>query len=114
MKKFVLHLEDSSDEKLHSALCMLHNFDIQAHTEDYHAVLLITGQAVKHFTTDAPEHDEILSLLTNRKISVKLCRNALSHQQISEKDISDDFAVVPAGIYELVSLQNNGYAYIKC
>ena len=42
-----------------------------------------------------------------------MCNNALTAHQIRKEDLIDVYEIVPAGILEIVNLQQKGFAYIK-
>lgn len=71
--------------------------------------LLVNGEAItllKH-----GNNDKISRLIPS--VNVVACNNAMIAHQISEEDLVEGVNVVPAGVYELVKKQNEGYAYIK-
>ena len=43
----------------------------------------------------------------------KACRNALAKFGVSAEDLIPGCRIVPAGVVELIVLQQDGYAYIK-
>ncbi len=71
-------------------------------------ILLVNGPAIKGYF--APEQADFIAAS-----SVKLwaCRNALRGNHLAEAALAPKITVVPAGVYALVELQNQGYSYIK-
>ncbi len=113
MKKLVLHLQQEQPEAVSGALRMISNFTDMASAGQYQAVLLVTGAAVKQFQSGSPLFDAIIQLANKAQVTIKLCHNALRQHDIDEKSLNSKFEIVPAGIYELVCLQQAGYAYVK-
>lgn len=54
-----------------------------------------------------------LESLSDRNITIAVCRNALRSHRIEEKTLPAFIKVVPAGITELLLQQANGFFYIK-
>ena len=46
-------------------------------------------------------------------LKIRLCRNALNDNNLTEADLWPGIEVVPAGLVEIVRLQQAGFAYIK-
>jgi intracellular sulfur oxidation DsrE/DsrF family protein len=51
--------------------------------------------------------------LANRGVQFKACRNTLTFLKIPESRLVLEATVVPAGVYELIRLQSEGWYYIK-
>lgn len=57
---------------------------------------------------------EKMRALIDQGVSFAMCNNTLQEQNLdAERDLAIPMAVVPAGVAELVRLQQEGYAYIK-
>lgn len=79
----------------------------------YDVVMLFNGPAVQLLRRGhCPEQDRVLELLL-RRVVFKVCRNALGAFGLAAEEMLDGCVVVPAGIVELITLQHDGYAYIK-
>lgn len=113
MNKLVLHVQYDPTETVEGALRMIGHFLDIAAAEDYSVVLVATGAAVRQFMNGAPLVEEIIKTAQKPHVKIKLCRNALKQNQMDEKDVCRCCDIVPAGVYELVRLQNAGYAYVK-
>lgn len=74
--------------------------------------LVANAAAVKLFTRDCPKASRIAEL-ASRGVRFKLCANALRSQNLQETDLLESCTVVPAGMVELVRLQDAGFAYVK-
>ena len=51
--------------------------------------------------------------LMEKGLKIRLCRNALNDNNLTEADLWPGVEVVPAGLVEIVRLQQAGFAYIK-
>lgn len=79
----------------------------------YDVVMLFNGPAVQLLRrVQCPEQDRVLEL-QRRRVAFKVCRNALGAFGLAEEEVVAGCVVVPAGIVELITLQHDGYAYIK-
>lgn len=59
------------------------------------------------------EYEEPIRELWDKGVTFSSCRNAMNAHQIQGEALLDAVQVVPAGVYQLVTLQEAGYAYIK-
>ena len=48
-----------------------------------------------------------------RGLKLRLCKNALDANKMTAADLWPGCEVVPAGLVEIVELQNKGFAYIR-
>jgi intracellular sulfur oxidation DsrE/DsrF family protein len=61
-----------------------------------------------------PDMVERMNKLIEQGVVFKMCRNTLNERNLdADKDLAIAMTVVPAGVAELVKLQQEGYAYIK-
>lgn len=74
--------------------------------------LVANAAAVKLFTKDCPKADRVNELAA-KGVAFKLCANALRAQQLQKEDMLAACIIVPAGVVELVRLQDAGHAYVK-
>ena len=51
--------------------------------------------------------------LMARGLKLRLCKNALDANKMTAADLWPGCEVVPAGLVEIVELQNKGFAYIR-
>ncbi len=112
-RKLVLHLSNGDSAALQGALRMLVHFAQQAENEKFASVLLVTGDAVAWFKSPSPAAPEIARTRQQSGCSIAICANALAAKLIGQSELMDGLTVVPAGVYELVRLQESGFAYVK-
>jgi intracellular sulfur oxidation DsrE/DsrF family protein len=76
--------------------------------------VLANGQAVKLFEkVSASPSAARISELQAKGVGFLLCNNSLSGLAIKPEDLVEGCEVVPAGIVELIRLQQQGFAYVK-
>ncbi len=76
--------------------------------------LLANGSAVKLFTKEhSLPYAVTVEKLFESGVRFLLCNNSLHNFNIDKSDLMKPCQVIPAGIVELIRLQNDGYAYIK-
>lgn len=107
----VFHVDLDDAKILMLALSNIHNFYNAPQSKGAEIVLLGNGPAVKLFSKgNVPEE---LAGLQAKGLSVRLCQNAINKFELTADLLEDGIAIVPAGIVELIDLQNKGFAYIK-
>ena len=57
--------------------------------------------------------NDVASLATNKNVAFKVCAIALANQKIDKSQLLTGVQIVPDGIYEIVSKQQEGWGYIK-
>lgn len=71
--------------------------------------VLANGPAVREYLEDNKD----LIQLMERGVLFMACNNSMKVYEIDPKDIDSRIKIVPVGVVELVSSQNDGYRYIK-
>lgn len=79
------------------------------------AEIVVNGEAVTGLVRRCIEEPLYKSMkkLTDGKVRIAACQNALKAHQLSKEELCDFVTVVPAGVIELAKKQEEGYAYIK-
>jgi intracellular sulfur oxidation DsrE/DsrF family protein len=71
----------------------------------------------KGFELVMPERSKVLegvrSALKKSNIAFRVCAMALKHNKIETNQLEPGVQTVPDGVYEIVSKQHEGWAYIK-
>lgn len=76
--------------------------------------VVLYGQSLDMVRSDRSTVAPALSqLLQNKNVAVKVCAVAMKHHNISASQLLPGVAVVPDGIYEIISRQKDGWGYIK-
>jgi intracellular sulfur oxidation DsrE/DsrF family protein len=61
----------------------------------------------------SPQPEAIKKLMAMKDVSFKVCEIAMKAHNVEKSQLLPDVQTVPDGIYELVSKQHEGWAYIK-
>jgi len=59
------------------------------------------------------QESNVARLLTDKDISFKVCAIAMKRTNISKEQLIPGVEIVPDGIYEIISKQQEGWGYIK-
>ena len=112
--KVVMHLDWDQMDVLEMGLGNIRNLlkDIPAQEADVRFVA--NGKAVALFRKDRfGEHQAVIRELSAQGVHFCLCRIALGKQNIGPADLVAGCEIIPAGMVELIRLQQEGFAYIK-
>ena len=110
--KACFHVDLNDPNRFRLALSNVANF-LNA-VPDGEAVVVVNGPAVNLLKQgDDNESSSFVSDLRERGVVFRVCSNALNAFAIQPEDLLPGFEIIPAGIVELVDLQNDGFAYIK-
>ncbi|ACS81443.1 DsrE family protein [Maridesulfovibrio salexigens] len=74
--------------------------------------LVVNGPGAK-LMVKSGEYTEQLREISQLGAAIKVCNNALHHFNIDPEQLCPECVVVPAGIVEIVELQNKGFSYVK-
>lgn len=112
--KVVLHLDEDREDRLKVALANVRNLLAAAAPRPCEIEVLANSAAVRLFLTErSGEYAASIVELADRGVRFALCGNALRSAGIAPASLLPTCEVVPAGILELVELQDAGYAYVK-
>ena len=108
--KAVFHVDLFEDKYINIAESNINNF-LKA-VDKAKAVLLFNGPGARFCRADHGATVNLAALLESG-VRVCVCNNALRANEIGPDDLTQGVEIVPAGVVELVDLQNDGWAYIK-
>lgn len=109
----VVHMDACDKDLLDLALNNITNYLTALEGKTPCSVTLVANAAaVKLFTRDCPQTARIAEL-ADKGVIFRLCANALRKHNLQREDLVDACTVVPAGMVELVRLQDAGCAYVK-
>ena len=112
--KVVFHLDWDQQERLVLALENIKNLFKEVPPQQCRVSVVANGKAVNLFRKDkVGERASDMAELHKLGVSFKMCRNALAKNKIENADLFEVCEIVPAGILELINLQQEGFAYIK-
>ena len=107
----VFHIDLEDYNILNIAISNIDNYYKAIQEKKANVVLLFNGAAVNLLRKE----NLLLELteLQNKGLVIRVCQNALNKFSLTKEMLLNGIEVVPAGIVELVRLQNEHYAYIK-
>ena len=108
----VLHV-DRADDSLALALHNYMNYFDALKDKSFLAVLVVNASGTTLLKADNGLIADALERAIALGLSVRACGNALKSNGIRPDELHPQCKVVPAGIVEIVRLQNDGFAYIK-
>ncbi|GEP71872.1 sulfur reduction protein DsrE [Lentilactobacillus rapi] len=79
--------------------------------ETYKIVVLVNGDAILGYLVGSLQ--DSIAQLTAKSVEFHACQNAMNSHTIKKDQLPAGVQVVPAGVADLVKLQEAGYSYIK-
>lgn len=112
--KVVFHLDRNDQDNLVMALNNIFNLLKDPFGDKAVVCVLANGQAVRLFEKAAASSTAgRVAEFQGRGVRFLLCNNSLTGLGIKPEQLIEGCEVVPAGIVELIRLQQDGFAYIK-
>src|SRR5208283_3947814 len=112
--KVVFHLDLDQEARLVLALENIKNLFKEVPPQQCQVNVVANGKAVTLFPKDkVGERASDMAELHKLGVGFKMCRNALAKNKIEKADLFEVCEIVPAGILELINLQQEGFAYVK-
>jgi intracellular sulfur oxidation DsrE/DsrF family protein len=110
----LFHLDWNEVERLNMALNNISNLLKDPFGQTAEVCVLANGQAVKLFQKSlAMTTAARISELHAKGVRFALCANSLAGLNIGRDELVEGCEVVPAGIVELIRLQQAGFSYVK-
>ncbi len=114
MCKVVFHVDSDEEGRLLMALENTKNLFKEVPPQQCDVQMVANGKAVLLFRKDrAAKYASEMEALHKQGVLFKACRNAMAKNKVEKSDLSEICEVIPAGILELINLQQEGFAYIK-
>ncbi|HEV3224828.1 MAG TPA: DsrE family protein [Puia sp.] len=83
-------------------------------TPDAKLEVVIYGQGLDLVVKDrSPQQTAVQKLIADNKASFKVCAMTMKRNNIDKSQLVPGVEVVPDGIYEIISKQQQGWGYIK-
>ena len=112
--KVVFHLDWDEEARLVLALENIKNLFKEVPPQQCQVNVVANGKAVTLFRKDkVGKRASDMSELHKSGVRFKMCRNTLAKNKIEKADLFEVCEIVPAGILELINLQQEGFAYVK-
>jgi len=109
----VLFHVDTDEASFTTALRNAENYVNAGIDGEYTIAIVVNGKAIELLRRDTCPQRELLAKLCRGRVRLFACNNALKEHAVAPGDIVDEAVVVPAGIVHVVTLQREGYAYVK-
>lgn len=111
--KVIFHIDELNKWKL--LLSNVSNLLKASDNNKYSVEVLANAEAVKYYAaTQNLEADiNLMEQLREKGVKFVACNNALTANNLLQKDLIHFVDIVPAGVAELIIKQSEGYAYIK-
>lgn len=114
MIKVVFHLDMDEEARLVMAVNNIGNLLKEIPSTEAAICLVANGSAVRLFQRDhAAAHSVRVEELSGKGVRFLMCSNSLKNLGLDPGEMLNGCEVIKAGIVELISLQVDGYAYIK-
>ncbi|APR06706.1 DsrE/DsrF-like family protein [Lentilactobacillus parabuchneri] len=111
MHKVVFHV-DELDKWDHTLSNITNLIDYgQENKEQYHIVVLVNGDAIEGYL-DQQLRSKVTQF-SDEGVRFHACNNSMNTHGITESQLPEDVEIVSAGVADLVSLQEQGFAYVK-
>ena len=101
-----LHVDANDPAVLAFAFVNARNYMNGLPGKEFELVLVANGPAVKLFVPAQAELQKTAEELMARGLKLRLCKNALDANKMTAADLWPGCEVVPAGLVEIVELQN--------
>lgn len=76
--------------------------------------VVVYGQGLDMVLKNKTKNDQIIQqLIADKGVSFKVCAMTLSRNHIDKSQLISGVEIVPDGIYEIISKQQQGWGYIK-
>lgn len=112
--RLLIHLDLDDKSRVTRALGNVSNFFREIPPEDAEVRVVVNSVAVQFFQKEkASDYAGKVQRLSGKGVRFLICSNSLRHLEIDRSALLDGCEVVPAGIVELVRLQQEGFAYVK-
>lgn len=112
--KVVMHLDWDRVDALAMGLGNIRNLLKEVPPDQADVRFVLNGNAVVLFRRDRiGEHRGLVEELRAKGVRFCVCRNALIKNGMDGEDLVEGTEIIPAGIVELIRLQQEGFAYVK-
>lgn len=114
MKKVVYHIDEMRKwpQLLGNVKNMLRYYEEQK--EENEIVVVVNGEAVTLYLAD-PSNEELMQSIAFMKqgVAFHVCYNSIKGWEIKEDTLPCGIVIVPAAVADIVTLEEQGFCYIK-
>lgn len=112
--KAVFHVDQNDEAVFNLALTNIVNFLAKVPPEKSDIVLVVNGPGVKLLPSEKiTVFIDKINQLAESGVRMQACGNALKAMDIRPDALNEHWAVIPAGVVQVIQLQHEGYAYVK-
>ncbi|MES2106532.1 MAG: DsrE family protein [Pseudomonadota bacterium] len=110
--RVVFQVSDNDEAKWNLTLNNVKNIQAALGADNVDIEVVAYGPGINMLKFDTPVGNRIQAALQSR-VKVAACENTMQAQKLGKADMLPAISYVPAGIVEIIKLQQRGYAYIK-
>jgi len=103
----------SSDEATQQTAIRHVKFMSNSYPDSQFEVVVYSGSLNMVLAEKSSVAEDILTLTENKNVSFKVCAETMKRHEATEKDLIKGVQIVPDGLMEIVSKQQEGWGYIK-
>lgn len=111
MHKVVFHI-DEPEKWPHTLSNITNLLDYgKVNQETYEIVVLVNGDAITGYLDETLINS--IEQFNEEGIGFHACNNSMNSHHVKATDLPENVEIVSAGVADLVSLQEQGFAYVK-
>ncbi|GGC72799.1 DsrE family protein [Undibacterium terreum] len=110
--KVVFQVSDNDEGKWNLTLNNVKNIQAALGAANVDIEIVAYGPGISMLKFDTPVGNRLQEAL-QAKVKIAACENTMAAQKLRKEDMAPSISYVPAGIVEIIKLQQQGYAYIK-
>ncbi|WP_394779989.1 DsrE family protein [Undibacterium sp.] len=110
--RVVFQVSDNDEAKWNLTLNNVKNVQAALGADNIDIEIVAYGPGINMLKFDTPVGNRVQAALQSH-VKVAACENTMEAQKLSKQDMLPAISYVPAGIVEIIKLQQKGYAYIK-
>jgi intracellular sulfur oxidation DsrE/DsrF family protein len=112
--KVVFHIDSNGRERLDMILTSIRNILDEVSDNNASIFVIAEAESIVLFRKDmSPSLTDELLKLRGRGVHFLLCEQSAMRQGLGKSDLIPDFPLIKSGIWELIRLQHEGFAYVK-
>ena len=110
--KVVFQVSDNDPKKWELAMSNIRNIQTDLGTDNVAVELVAYGPGLAMLKLESPAANRIVDA---RRAGVKIvaCENTMHAQKLTKEDMLNGISYVPAGVSEIILLQEAGYTYVR-
>jgi len=110
--KVVIQVSDNDEGKWNLALNNVKNIQAALGADNVDIEIVAYGPGINMLKFDTPVGNRIQAAVQS-KVKVAACENTMAAQKLRKEDMFSAISYVPAGVVEIIKLQQQGYSYLR-